>query len=189
MQQLRDQTGDSASFAVLSGSDILYITHVSTYCVIRTQAATGTRFPALATSLGRAILSAHSDGEIDAFLYKYPLTAMTKYTTTDPASLRTAILEARTSGFSMGSDQLDYGITSIACPVVIPSFGVIDLSTSEVETPELIVDRVERALPYIDKERLVLAPDCGMKYLPREVSLAKLEAMVSAAKTLRKRYS
>jgi len=67
--------------------------------------------------------------------------------------------------------------------------GVIDLSTTEVETPELIVDRVERALPYVDKERLVLAPDCGMKYLPREVSLAKLEAMVSAAKTLRKRYS
>ena len=66
--------------------------------------------------------------------------------------------------------------------------GVIDLSTSEVETPELIVERVERALPYIDKERLVLAPDCGMKYLPREVSLAKLEAMVSAARILRKRY-
>jgi 5-methyltetrahydropteroyltriglutamate--homocysteine methyltransferase len=67
--------------------------------------------------------------------------------------------------------------------------GVIDLSTTEVETPELIVHRVERALPYVDKERLVLAPDCGMKYLPRKVSLAKLEAMVSAAKTLRKRYS
>ncbi len=41
--------------------------------------------------------------------------------------------------------------------------GVIDLSTTEIETPELIVERVERALPYIDKERLVLAPDCGMK--------------------------
>jgi len=139
LQQLRDQTGDSASFAVLSGSDILYITHVSTYRVIRTQAATGTRFPALATSLGRAILSAHSDGEIDAFLYKYPLTAMTKYTTTDPASLRTAILEARTIGFSMVSDQLDYGITSIACPVVIPSFGAIGAincssSTGKVDT-------------------------------------------------------
>jgi 5-methyltetrahydropteroyltriglutamate--homocysteine methyltransferase len=67
--------------------------------------------------------------------------------------------------------------------------GVIDLSTTEVETPELIVARVERALPYIDKGRVVLAPDCGMKYLPREVSLAKLEAMVSAAGILRKRYS
>jgi 5-methyltetrahydropteroyltriglutamate--homocysteine methyltransferase len=48
---------------------------------------------------------------------------------------------------------------------------------------------VERALPFIDKERLVLAPDCGMKYLPRDVSLAKLESMVSAAETLRQRYA
>ena len=67
--------------------------------------------------------------------------------------------------------------------------GVIDLSTTAVETPELIVERVERALPYIDKERLVLAPDCGMKYLPREVSLAKLQAMVAGARRLREKYS
>lgn len=125
LQRLRDQTGDSASFAVLSGSDILYITHVSTYRVIRTQAATGTRFPALSTSLGRAILSALSDGEIDAFLYKYPLKASTKYTVTDPATLRAAILAARDDGVAMVSDQLDYGITSIACPVVVSNFGVV----------------------------------------------------------------
>jgi 5-methyltetrahydropteroyltriglutamate--homocysteine methyltransferase len=48
---------------------------------------------------------------------------------------------------------------------------------------------VERALPYIDKERVVLAPDCGMKYLPRDVSLAKLESMVEAARRLREQYS
>lgn len=63
--------------------------------------------------------------------------------------------------------------------------GVIDLSTTDVETPEMIVDRVNRALPYIDKERVVLAPDCGMKYLPRDVSLGKLDAMVEAARRLR----
>lgn len=67
--------------------------------------------------------------------------------------------------------------------------GVIDLSTEEVETPEIIIERVNRALPYIDKERLVLAPDCGMKYLPRDVSMAKLEAMAEAAKRLRVQYS
>jgi 5-methyltetrahydropteroyltriglutamate--homocysteine methyltransferase len=67
--------------------------------------------------------------------------------------------------------------------------GVIDLSTEEVETPEVIIERVHRALPYIDKERLVLAPDCGMKYLPRDVSMAKLEAMAEAAKRLRVQYS
>jgi IclR family pca regulon transcriptional regulator len=125
LQQLRDQTGDSASFAVLSGNEILYITHVSTYRVIRTQAATGTRFPALATSLGRAILSALPEGELDAFLYKYPLKATTKFTTTDPASLRAAIKQARSDGFAVVSDQLDYGITSIATPVVLPNFGVV----------------------------------------------------------------
>ena len=66
--------------------------------------------------------------------------------------------------------------------------GVIDLSTEEVETPELVVERVERALPYIDKERIVLAPDCGMKYLSREASFGKMQAMAAAAKILRDRY-
>lgn len=63
--------------------------------------------------------------------------------------------------------------------------GVIDLSTTEVETPETIVRRVRRALPYIAQERVILAPDCGMKYLPRDVSMRKLESMVEAAARLR----
>ena len=67
--------------------------------------------------------------------------------------------------------------------------GVLDLSTHEVETPEVIVERAERALPYIDKERVVLAPDCGLKYLPRDVSRGKIDAMVAGARILRERYS
>lgn len=66
--------------------------------------------------------------------------------------------------------------------------GVIDLSSPEVESIETIVDRVQRALPYIDKERVVLAPDCGMKYLPRDASLHKLSNMVEAAKILRSQH-
>jgi 5-methyltetrahydropteroyltriglutamate--homocysteine methyltransferase len=66
--------------------------------------------------------------------------------------------------------------------------GVIDLSSPEVESIETIVDRVQRALPYIDKERVVLAPDCGMKYLPRDASLQKLSNMVEAAKILRSQH-
>jgi 5-methyltetrahydropteroyltriglutamate--homocysteine methyltransferase len=46
---------------------------------------------------------------------------------------------------------------------------------------------VERALPYVPAERIVLAPDCGMKYLPREVAFGKLAAMVEAARRLRAR--
>ena len=65
---------------------------------------------------------------------------------------------------------------------------MLDLSTHEVETAEMIVERAERALPYIDKERVVLAPDCGLKYLPRDVSRGKLDAMVAGARILRERH-
>ena len=54
-----------------------------------------------------------------------------------------------------------------------------------VETPETVAARIRRALPYVQPEDVILAPDCGMKYLPREVAFGKLRAMVEAAKLLR----
>ncbi len=67
--------------------------------------------------------------------------------------------------------------------------GCIDLSDPAVETPETIVGRIERALPFVTPENVILAPDCGMKYLPRDRASAKLHAMVEAAKILRQRYA
>ena len=63
--------------------------------------------------------------------------------------------------------------------------GVIDLNDPAVETPDVIVERVRRALPYVDVSRLVMAPDCGMKYIPRETAFGKLAAMSAAAVRLR----
>jgi 5-methyltetrahydropteroyltriglutamate--homocysteine methyltransferase len=63
--------------------------------------------------------------------------------------------------------------------------GVIDLSTHEVETPELVAARIRRALPHIAPENVIVAPDCGMKYLPREVAVGKLAAMVAGARLVR----
>jgi 5-methyltetrahydropteroyltriglutamate--homocysteine methyltransferase len=60
-------------------------------------------------------------------------------------------------------------------------FGVLDLGTEDVETPHVVAERVERAAAVVGSERLVVAPDCGMKYLPRERALRKLEAMVAGA--------
>jgi 5-methyltetrahydropteroyltriglutamate--homocysteine methyltransferase len=67
--------------------------------------------------------------------------------------------------------------------------GCIDLSDMAIESPETIAARVRRALPYVAKERVILAPDCGMKYLPREVAEGKLKAMVEAAKLLRAEFA
>ena len=63
--------------------------------------------------------------------------------------------------------------------------GCLDLSDPAVETPEVVAARIRRALPYVRAEDVILAPDCGMKYLPRATAFGKLRAMVEAAKILR----
>lgn len=63
--------------------------------------------------------------------------------------------------------------------------GVLDLSTNEVETVDTIKARVRRALEYVDPQRLILAPDCGMKYLSRQAAFGKLRNMAEAARQLR----
>lgn len=64
--------------------------------------------------------------------------------------------------------------------------GVIDLSDMSVETPETVAARIRRALPYVDAEKVIVAPDCGMKYLPREVAFGKMRAMVEGAAIVRR---
>jgi 5-methyltetrahydropteroyltriglutamate--homocysteine methyltransferase len=63
--------------------------------------------------------------------------------------------------------------------------GVLDLGSSEVETPDVVADRIRKALTVVAPERLMVAPDCGMKYLPRERAFRKLEAMVAGARLVR----
>jgi 5-methyltetrahydropteroyltriglutamate--homocysteine methyltransferase len=60
--------------------------------------------------------------------------------------------------------------------------GVLDLGSPEAETPEDVADRISSALAAVPPERLVVAPDCGMKYLPRELAVRKLEGMVAGAR-------
>jgi 5-methyltetrahydropteroyltriglutamate--homocysteine methyltransferase len=63
--------------------------------------------------------------------------------------------------------------------------GVIDLGDMTVETPAVVAERIRRALPHVSAERIIVAPDCGMKYLPREVAFGKMRAMVEGAKIVR----
>jgi 5-methyltetrahydropteroyltriglutamate--homocysteine methyltransferase len=61
-------------------------------------------------------------------------------------------------------------------------WGVLDLGSEKVETPEEVAARLRRALEHLPPERLIAAPDCGMKYLPRERAFRKLQAMVEGAR-------
>jgi 5-methyltetrahydropteroyltriglutamate--homocysteine methyltransferase len=67
--------------------------------------------------------------------------------------------------------------------------GVLDLSTHAVEEPETVAARIRRALPHVDASRIIVAPDCGLKYLPREVAFGKMKAMADGAKIVRAELS
>jgi 5-methyltetrahydropteroyltriglutamate--homocysteine methyltransferase len=66
--------------------------------------------------------------------------------------------------------------------------GCLDLSDMNVETPEVVAARIRKALQHIAPEQVILAPDCGMKYLPRDVAQGKLASMVAAAQQLRREH-
>jgi 5-methyltetrahydropteroyltriglutamate--homocysteine methyltransferase len=112
-----------------------------------------------------------------------------------------AIIHARPEGYSFlpelagcpcGQVSIETAQSKLDCAVLAKlagkqiMVGCIDLDDMTVETPEIVAARIRRALPYVRKEDVVLAPDCGMKYLPREIAFGKMRAMVDAAKLLRK---
>jgi 5-methyltetrahydropteroyltriglutamate--homocysteine methyltransferase len=80
--------------------------------------------------------------------------------------------------------RLDLSVLA-ALPTKTIMVGVLDLGDTTVETPATVVARLEQALAHIPPERLVVAPDCGMKYLPREVAFGKVAAMVEGARQVR----
>jgi 5-methyltetrahydropteroyltriglutamate--homocysteine methyltransferase len=66
--------------------------------------------------------------------------------------------------------------------------GCIDLSDMTVETPQKVAERIRRALKHVPAQNVIVAPDCGMKYLPREVAFGKMKAMVEGARLLRAEF-
>jgi 5-methyltetrahydropteroyltriglutamate--homocysteine methyltransferase len=111
-----------------------------------------------------------------------------------------AIIHSRPSGYSFLSELADCSCRQISietaqsrldCAVLEKLrgkkiiLGVIDLSSNEIETPELVASRIRRALPHVNPGDVIIAPDCGMKYLPREIAFGKLQAMVAGAQMVR----
>jgi 5-methyltetrahydropteroyltriglutamate--homocysteine methyltransferase len=84
--------------------------------------------------------------------------------------------------------QLDLAVVKELAPKSV-MVGVIDLSTSAIETPAQVASRIRAALKYLPAEKLVVAPDCGMKYLPRAAAFGKLMALAQGADIVRKELS
>jgi IclR family transcriptional regulator, pca regulon regulatory protein len=147
LQEIVDRVGDGSSLAVLEGHDILYLIHVATRRMMRLTVSAGTRFPAYATALGRIQLAYRGEGALDLYLATARFTALTEHTVTDPSCLRAILVEARANGFSAVRDELDYGITSVAVPIVDAGGAVIaaincSASSGRISREELVATRL-----------------------------------------------
>ncbi len=112
-----------------------------------------------------------------------------------------ALVHQRPSGYSFLAElegaavqqiSIETAQSNLDCAVLekLPGktiiLGVIDLSTHAIETPATVAERIRRGLAHVPAERVIVAPDCGMKYLPRDVAFHKLEAMVEGAAIVRR---
>ena len=115
-----------------------------------------------------------------------------------------AVIHARPSGYSFMPEMygcsckqvsLETAQSNLDCSVLAKldnkrlMVGCINLEDMAIETPQMVVARIKKALVYAKPENIILAPDCGMKYLPRDVADGKMRAMVEAAKLLRAEYA
>jgi 5-methyltetrahydropteroyltriglutamate--homocysteine methyltransferase len=111
-----------------------------------------------------------------------------------------AIIHERPAGYSFLPELADCPCDQVSIetaqsnldPIVLKQLpdktiilGVINLDDHTVESGDVVAERVRRAMEYVDPERLVIAPDCGMKYLPRRSAEGKMRSMVAAAELLR----
>jgi 5-methyltetrahydropteroyltriglutamate--homocysteine methyltransferase len=114
-----------------------------------------------------------------------------------------AVIHLRPSGYSFLGElagcncrqvSIETAQSNLDCSVLktLPGkaiiLGVIDLNDMTVETPGKVAARIRRALPFVESGSIIVAPDCGMKYLPREVAFEKLKAMVEGAKLMRAEF-
>jgi IclR family pca regulon transcriptional regulator len=117
LKRLAAEVGESASVAVLDGHDIVYVGRVATSRIMSAAIGVGTRFPAFATSMGRAILGSLPPSAREAFLETVDLPRLTSHTVADVAALRAELERVPAQGYALVDQELEEGLRSVAAPL------------------------------------------------------------------------
>jgi IclR family transcriptional regulator, pca regulon regulatory protein len=118
LERISEETGESSSAAILDGDDIVYIARSATRRIMSIGLGVGSRLPAHCTALGRAILAYQPEDGLKAYLQRVRLEARTPKTITDKAAFQTVLDATRAKGYAIVNEELEYGLRSIAVPVV-----------------------------------------------------------------------
>jgi IclR family transcriptional regulator, pca regulon regulatory protein len=117
LRELVERVHESSSVSVLDAPDVVYVAREPTQRIMTVAISVGTRFPAHATSMGRVLLAGLEDSELDAFLQRAELVALTRATVTDQRRLREVIARARRQGWAIVDQELEDGLRSVAVPI------------------------------------------------------------------------
>jgi IclR family transcriptional regulator, pca regulon regulatory protein len=117
MERLTAAVNESCSISVLDDTDIVYVVRVPTRRIMSITLSVGTRLPAYATSMGRVLIAALPDDELDALLSKLELRPLTSRTVTDVDELRRQLYRVRAQGYALVDQELEDGLRSIGVPI------------------------------------------------------------------------
>jgi IclR family pca regulon transcriptional regulator len=137
---------ESATIAVLDGAEIVYVAHAAARRILSVSVAIGTRDPAFATSLGRALLAGQSDEWLDGYLVSVKLQRITPQTITTPAQLRAELDRVRTQGYALVDQELEDGLRALAAPIHDNQGRVIAAVNVAVHASRWSIEAINREL-------------------------------------------
>lgn len=144
MEQLTEQVNESCSISVLEGGDIVYVARVPTKRIMSVALGIGSRLPAFCTSMGRVLLADLRPAELDAFFAQGQFAPRTQHTITDPAALRTEIMNVQRNGYAIVDQELEVGLRSIAVPIRNKSGRVLAAMNISGHASRITVDELRQ---------------------------------------------
>ncbi len=117
LEKVSEQLGESCSLSILHDDEVIYVARSTKKRIGSLNRDVGAHLPAHCTSMGRVLLAALPDAELDAFLAKHQFQGFTRFTITDKKDLRAAIEKARKSRYSLMDQELEIDLRSLAVPV------------------------------------------------------------------------
>ena len=161
---LAEQTGESASLAVLDGDEVVYVARVTVRRIMSINVSPGTRVAAHATSMGRVLLAWQPHDRVERYLGETGLTPHTGHTVTDPDQFRGALARVRRQGWSMVSEELEVGLISVSAPVRDRTGAVVAALASSTSTGRSSPGHLEKVtVPLALEAADALSADLGYR--------------------------
>jgi len=151
LESVTEQTGESCSFAVMDGNEVVYIARsAAQHRLLSIAIAVGTRLPVAYTSMGRAILSNLPKSEYEDYLVNIKLNSHTPYSITDLKTFKETLEEAKEKQYAIVDQELDSGLRSLALPVYKSNnelIGAVNISTNSMRVSKDVL--IEKFLPVL----------------------------------------